>query len=381
MQNENNMNYIFALLKFICVLVISLGCYLSAQYSYAAPEIFLSSSNRTQNNCTDQKIRKLALSPDGKYLAAVVGYDIAHVWDFVTGKLLYTFSEEVSFLEFSRDGKNLVSQNSNVITFREPSTGNVVKVFTFSGLAAHYEQILAFSPDMSRILTVLGDDTQLWEISSGQLIYSLPYSSRIAQFSVDGKYILLSHFQVLLLDSATGSVLHTFDMTAGLPDAQFSSNNQYIFTSSNESESVLWDTKTFRKLLTLHDPFGGLSPDEKYIWTGNNHNDLSIWEVKTGKQLYQFTFSAGGYWFVFSHDGRYLVAYNGAGYKDIIGYDVEFIVLDLITGAQRSLGIDVRPSVFRAISNSQDLLIGTDDGSGSIYLVSFLNGEKIRKFC
>jgi WD40 repeat protein len=332
-----------------------------------------------QDGCSNEKIRRLAVSPNGRYLAASLGYEAGRLWDTDTGNFLFTFSDDIVSMAFSLDNKYLLVDNkTGVSTLRDVHTGTVVRHFTHKESEPRQAQTVYFSPDMTQILTIGYDSAQLWDLSTGRQVYAFPLrdiSPYPAQFSPDGKYILIADESVTLWDAKTNKEIHTFDMQGGSPEAVISSNGRHLLLYVSEQEVVLWNTKTFEKLFSLSEAFGGLSPDSNYVWTANLDDELSLWDIATGTKLYTVAFNTPGFNLTFSSDNRYLIGFNS-----VIDGAVDYIVFDVRAGKVKHLSLGNSPSApLLALPNSQNIIVGAEDGY--VYLYDIHDGKEIRKFC
>lgn len=139
--------------------------------------------------------RNLALSPDGKLLAADGWRNEFMLWDFTTGKLLHepeTIDDTVWCRRFSPDGKWLVTgSNHGRVRLWDVATGKLQRKFT-----GHNSTILslAFSPDSKRVATACGEGIlYVWEVESGNKAFDLEghrMRNVQARFSSDAKTIV-----------------------------------------------------------------------------------------------------------------------------------------------------------------------------------------------
>ena len=116
---------------------------------------------------SDEGVKSVAFSPDGKTLASGGGDNVIHLWDIGTGKrtmTLFGHTGGLFSLAFSPDGKTLASgSHDSDIRLWDPHTGQQKK--TLTGHSAWVRSI-AFSPDGKTLVSGSDDGSVLiWEIN------------------------------------------------------------------------------------------------------------------------------------------------------------------------------------------------------------------------
>ena len=214
----------------------------------------------------------MALSPDGKLLAAVGDHLAAAIYDAETGALVH---------ELSR--------------LSEAETQAVLKENKIYPLI----MCAAFSPDGSKLLT--GDNNnlvQIWDTTSGELIAKLddhvedvmsiefsPSSNHFATASWDGTS--------QIWDAKTNKALHMLrnDRETTAYDIDFSPDGAILYSAGNATEVVAWDVETGERISTMRghgSPVIGasVSADGKLsVSVGAGDKSVRFWDAKTGGTL------------------------------------------------------------------------------------------------
>jgi WD40 repeat protein len=229
----------------------------------------------------------VAFSGDGKRLAAI-GAVLRHpserqtvkVWDTATAKELrevpWATKTELTSVALSPDGKLLAAGNRTPEEFERGGAevkvwdaGTGKEVFTFTG---HKHDIvsIAFSPD-GRFLASGGgiwygsggkDEVKLWDLTTGKEVRA-PKSSqsqgfaRAITFSRDGRFLaaVTGWSKVTAWEAATGRDVFTLD-THGqdVRTVAFTPDGCRLATGDRDGVIMLWDTAKGQELLTLSPP-------------------------------------------------------------------------------------------------------------------------------
>jgi WD40 repeat protein len=165
------------------------------------------------------EVSGLAFSPDSSMLA--VGTNVASLYDVATGRQVRAFQEVVTLpngwvlsggmnVAFSPNGKILAGgMMGGAAVLWEVASGKTLSTFSDPGTASPYSQV-AFSPD-GNILALAHSRVSLWNITTGEIIRTLPAESAVVMFLADGKTLLTSKG---LWDITNGTITKTFGVPA-----------------------------------------------------------------------------------------------------------------------------------------------------------------------
>jgi WD40 repeat protein len=207
-----------------------------------------------------------AFSPDGRLVAgAGIGADhAAHVWDAQTGLQLYTLPHDdgVLSVDFSPNGRYLAT-GSRDGTARVWNVAGGLLLATFhhpAGSRSNFVQLVSFSPDSSRLLTVGGDRfARVYDLTSRDLAMSVNNTVLInsARFSHDGTLIATAGADlfVRIWNASTGQLRYVLRGTGRVNDLTFSPDDALLATAGgNDTIARVWNLaeRSSSAIITAH---------------------------------------------------------------------------------------------------------------------------------
>jgi WD40 repeat protein len=241
-------------------------------------------------------VNAVAFTPDGR--GALSGDDrTLQLWDVATGRVVRTFkghSAAVNSVAFSPDGLSVLSgSDDNTIKLWDRASGRLVR--TFEGHSAQVKSV-AFSHDGRSVLSGGWDKTlRLWEAATGRLMRTIEGHSHAIEsvaLSPDGRSALTGSGRwALLLDVATGRLVHTFEGSGWVKSVAFLPGGTGVLVGSSVGLNV-WDLVTGRPVRFFM-PSGGatsvaVSPDGRSILSGHLDETVKLWDVATGRLVRTF---------------------------------------------------------------------------------------------
>jgi WD40 repeat protein len=242
-------------------------------------------------------IMSVALSPDGRLLAAGMTDDTLCVWDVSSALVLRVLSgrpNTFAGLAFSPDGRLLASTTSG----KTISLWDVATWRELSGLVGLPlpGMCLAFSAN-SKLLAAATIDSSvgtpnawivLWNTGTGQWIQRLHSWSWAMAFSPDGRLLASAGLGggISLWDVATGQVLRDLSgHTGAVNSVAFSPDGKLLASASGDNTLRLWRVSTGEALRTFTGhtnqvTFVDFSPDGKLLISAAYDNTVKIWSIE-----------------------------------------------------------------------------------------------------
>jgi len=245
-------------------------------------------------------ISGIAFTPDGRHLVSSGYGDYSlRVWDAVTGEEVsnVTTKNRVRGLALSPDGGSVFTADAYKYITRWPLENGIFG--TPQTLVENAGDTLAVSPDGKYAVTTgFKDPLRLWKLSDGALEKELTgdVNFRTLAFSGSGKWLACgsSGNQYTLWDTKKWKrKTYTIGKVSGTGDVasiDFSPDDKYMATGHMDSSIVIFDLAEREE---LHNFFVRdaatwdvkFTRDGKYLATAQQDNAVYIWEVETGSRF------------------------------------------------------------------------------------------------
>jgi len=333
--------------------------------------------------------RGVAFSPDGKLLAVgLSGDEPLQVWDAGTGELVHTLRDERGWaytVAFNRDGKLLATGPPGLELW---DTATLKKVRTIPEVIIEWA---AFTPDGQTMLSASTDHRKgtvhtvsLWDVATGAQRAQFPLKTRggyaAYHLSPDGKTLFAGRQDqpdgcVRAYDVATGRDRFPRRSHAGAVRAVAVSPDGRTLASGGADETVrLWDLAACRELHTLVRHTGAVwsvafHPNGKLLASGSLDGTIILWDVSNGTEVRTLTgHSREGSLVAFSPDGGTVAA--GAEDGSVRRWDVA-------TG-RRQDAFRLHQAAVRAVAFSADgRLLASAGFDGSVSVCEAATGRPL----
>ncbi len=238
----------------------------------------------------------VAISPDGRYMAACKVYQII-IWRLGEEKALHTFSKtpfsnffDVSGFDsvsFSPDGKLLAANDNKDVKIWDIETGKEI-----TKLSGHSDKVtgVVFNPKNARVLASCSYDKtiKIWDITQQRCLGTLSAHRDAVYtlaFSPDGNILASGSNDntIKLWNLDTREALETLrDHSDAVTCLVFSPDTETLISGSNDGSIIEWKISG-EKLLTFSQrhPRGvtslAISPDGETLMSGGRDQTIKVW--------------------------------------------------------------------------------------------------------
>jgi WD40 repeat protein/serine/threonine protein kinase len=179
---------------------------------------------------------------------------------------------------------------------------------------------VAFSPDGRKLAIASGREVIVFELGNvaWRIVARFQHNDRIwhVGFGAPGTKLLASSEDRVMRwwNPASGSPLSPpVHGDGGISFAEFSTDQQQVFTSGANYDAMVWDTSTGRPITPPFKPRPGLrsatfSPDKHWLVTTSSDGTLQVWDSSSGEPMTPPLAALGPVSFCrFTPDGRWII--------------------------------------------------------------------------
>jgi RNA polymerase sigma factor (sigma-70 family) len=377
--------------EFTSVAITPDGKMLAAAGPANPPTIWDLATGRQVRRLNTQKgtTHALAISPDARRLATATGDEkgLIDLWDLATGKQIARIQAQwgaIRSLAFSPDGKLFLSGGDDkIVDLYDAASGK--KILRAAGHRAAIVSV-AFSPDGKTAASGSLDGTvRLMDPFMGQVRLVLKPKAPVhaIAFSADGRTVAVAGGEpgkageVKLLDATTGKqVLQLPGQQGTAMSVAFTRDGSRLAVGHADGKIHLWGLPKGKAIRVLEGHQGGVqslafTPDGSNLVSGGKDNLLRLWEVETGKELYRLR---GGHL-----GGIVAVGFVGDGKTAVTGsLDGKVRLWEAATGKEQKQIAIKHPGNLTGGALSRDgKVLATAGGDRLIHLWNLATGKEM----
>ncbi|KAF8439839.1 WD40-repeat-containing domain protein, partial [Boletus edulis BED1] len=307
----------------------------------------------------------LAVSTDGRQIAAGTSEGDVLVWDAGTRKQVFSYKEDstsssIHAVDFSPDSTRLVTASSNCVA-------SVLDIATRQRvlLLPHNKEVIAakYSPQGDRIVIATQDHVRVYDYINHRFLVDIRvkviplFNNGLLWFS--DHLFVISNERIKQFEASTGSIVSEWPVPGTNEFSCISLPNHGKFIAYSTDRTVMfWDTLTDTRFTPIQHPQEirsiSFSPDDRYLAIGGKEGKVQVWQVKNGKQMAGMKPRGTVYCLAVSVDGRQIAAGTAEGHIFIWDMETRKQVFSHNEDNSRIHAVDFSPDSTRLVTASSN---------------------------
>ncbi|KAJ5372779.1 hypothetical protein N7517_004785 [Penicillium concentricum] len=248
-----------------------------------------------------EKVRSIAWSQDGRWLASGSNDHTIRIWDPVAGRCISTLkghSDCVTSIKWSQDGSWLASvSDDETVRIWDPAIGQCISTSTIEGYRDSETSIVS-SRDRSRLASATYDNTiKIWNLDARRCVSTFKGHSQwitSITWSQDGRWLASGSIDktIKIWDLWTKRCISTLSgHSSSILSTAWSRDNKYLASGSILEKTIkIWDLATGRCTFTLGGHRTSIlsiawSSDGNRLASGSGDGRVMIWNPNTGQRI------------------------------------------------------------------------------------------------
>jgi WD40 repeat protein len=244
-------------------------------------------------------VKRVAITPDGKYILSGSDDKTLLLWDLKTQRVVRAFLghlEKVNTIGISQDGKTALSGSGDGnLKLWGINSGRLLRDIKTGAGVSH----CAISPNGQQGVSCSYSGLMLWDLQTGLLIHGFERivaknSTRVA-ITPDGANVLVGfkNGKILLLDIKSGQILRTFEgHNGGITSLGISLDGKFAISGSGDHTVKYWELKSGQMMHSFeshqyHVPAVAIAPDGNFAISGSL-DGIKQWDLNNGELLNSF---------------------------------------------------------------------------------------------
>ena len=201
-----------------------------------------------------EDVSSIDFSRDGKTLATASYDGTIRLWNTDTGDHLKTAdgNTKLNSVYYAPDGRTFVCDDDRTILLYDADTGKLLHTFTMPD--GRHPNDMRYSPDGR---TLAGSDefgVHFWDVDTGQLLQTITGYLEVVHsviYSPDGRTLVSLDDVIRFWDVETEKLLRTLAPESSVASIAYSPDGQTLACGTRDNTILLWNISRWKQITTL----------------------------------------------------------------------------------------------------------------------------------